>query len=170
MLCQVVKAYVTRVGAGPFPTEQINDVGTHLQEVGHEYGTTTGRRRRCGWMDIPMLHFSNFLNGYSSLNITKLDVMTGLETIKICVAYKIDGKVLPKGYFPDHLEDLAKVEVEYEEVPGWKEDIAKCRSVAELPENARNYLKRLEELCGVPISWIGVGPDRDDMFLAKTDM
>lgn len=169
----VVKAYTTRVGNGHFPTEQCESVGTddavgkHLQEVGHEYGTTTGRRRRCGWIDIPMLQYSHALNGYSSLNLTKLDVMTGLKTIKLAIKYrhKVTGEIFPEGYFPDHLEDLAQIECIYEDMPGWDENIADCRSFSDLPQNAQNYVTRIEELVGVRFSWIGVGPDRDAMFL-----
>eukprot|EP00397_Hematodinium_sp_SG-2012_P023386 GEMP01024291.1.p1 GENE.GEMP01024291.1~~GEMP01024291.1.p1 ORF type:complete len:449 (+),score=78.78 GEMP01024291.1:49-1395(+) len=161
----VVKAYTTRVGAGPFPTELNDEMGDHLRSVGHEFGTTTGRPRRCGWLDIPMIHFSHCLNGYSSVNITKLDVLTGLKTLKICVAYK-DGnsRLLPVGYFPDHLDDLKEVRVVYEELPGWEEDISKARSMDDLPVNAQKYLRRVEEHLKVPISWVGVGPDREDMF------
>jgi len=165
----VVKAYCTRVGKGPFPTEQQNDVGEHLGTVGHEFGTTTGRARRCGWLDIPMLHFSNALNGYTSMNITKLDVMTGLNPLKIGVSYKDrrTGRILEDGEFPDNLEDLAAVDVVYEEMEGWSEDIAKCRKVDELPKQAIAYMRRIEELVRLPVSWIGVGPDRDDMFLTQ---
>jgi len=162
----VVKAYTTRVGAGPFPTELKDSVGEHLGRVGNEFGTTTGRPRRCGWIDLPMVMFSNMINGYDSINITKLDVLSNLETLKICVAYKDkNGNELPKGYFPDHLEDLKNVQVVYEELPGWTEDISICKSYESLPVNAQNYLKRVQEIVEVPISWVGVGPDRDDMFL-----
>lgn len=161
----VVKAYTTRVGAGPFPTELKDENGAHMAKVGHEFGTTTGRPRRCGWLDIPMIRFSNCLNGYSSINLTKLDVLTGLKQLKICVAYKDkNGKLLPEGYFPDHLDDLKDVQVVYETMEGWEEDITKARSTAELPKNAQKYLVRIQELADIPISWIGVGPDREDMF------
>jgi len=162
----VVKAYTTRVGAGPFPTELKDEVGIHLGKQGHEFGTTTGRPRRCGWLDLPMVHFSHRINGYSSINITKLDVLTGLETLKICVAYKDENGVeLPQGYFPDHLDDLKNVQVVYEEMPGWTEDISSCRSFSSLPVQAQKYLQRVQELLEVPISWVGTGPDREDMFL-----
>ena len=129
-------------------------------------GTTTGRPRRCGWLDLPLVQFSALLNGYSSINITKLDVLTGLETIKLGVAYKRKGETLEAGSFPDQLEDLAEVEVVYEDFPGWSEDISKVRTLEGLPKNAQNYMKRCEELLQIPISWIGVGPDREDMFIA----
>jgi len=165
----VVKAYTTRVGAGPFPTELTDEIGEHFASVGHEFGTTTGRKRRCGWLDLPLVQFSHALNGYASLNITKLDVLTGLKTLKIGVQYKHKhtGRVLVKGEFPDHLEDLAQMEVIYDEMPGWSQDISKCRTVSELPLEAQNYLRKIEEHIECPISWIGVGPDRDDMFLAS---
>lgn len=154
----VVKAYTTRVGAGPFPTELFDDVGAHLAKVGHEFGTTTGRPRRCGWLDVPMLQYSHALNGYSSMNLTKLDVLTGLADIKIGAKY-IDSrtkKELPPGYFPDHLDDLKCVEVEYQTMPGWTEDISKIRSYDDLPVAAQNYIRRIEQLVQVPFSWIGV--------------
>ncbi|KAJ3113097.1 hypothetical protein HK098_007830 [Nowakowskiella sp. JEL0407] len=158
----VVKAYTTRVGAGPFPTEQLNEIGTHLQEVGFEWGVTTGRRRRCGWFDAVVLQYSQMINGYDSLNITKLDVLDQLEEIKIGVEYLIDGKKIDS--FPSDLTVLSKVEVRYESFPGWKTDISKCREYSELPENARKYVERIEELVGAPVEWIGVGPDRDAMI------
>ena len=159
----VVKAYTTRVGHGPFPTELTDSVGKHLVQVGHEYGTTTGRERRCGWIDIPLLHYSQLLNAYSSINITKLDVLDGLDEIKIGKKYKINGNSLPLGLMPSTIEELAQVEVEYESMEGWKEDISKCQSYDELPDNAKSYLQRIEELTGIGISWVGVGPGRVDM-------
>lgn len=159
----VVKAYTTRVGSGPFPTELDNAEGQHLRDVGHEYGTTTGRPRRCGWLDIPVVEYSNMLSGYTSINITKLDVLDDLAEVKIGVAYSIDGKRLPKGAMPSTLIDLAKVEVEYESMPGWKTDISKITEYDDLPVQARNYLARIEELLGLPVSWVGTGPGRTAM-------
>ena len=159
----VVKAYTTRVGAGPFPTELENQIGERLRAVGHEFGTTTGRPRRCGWLDIPVVQYSNMLNGYTSLNITKLDVMSGLDEIKIGVSYSLDGKVLDKGFMPSLLEDYGRVTVNYESLKGWKNDISRARTFEDLPNNAQIYLNRIEELTGLPISWIGVGPGRLDM-------
>jgi len=163
----VVKAYATRVGAGPFPTELDCDVGAgnHLQEVGHERGTTTGRKRRCGWIDAPLLRYSHALNGYDSLNLTKLDVLTGLETIRVGVEYTVRGKTLPPAYMPPDLDELGDVEVVYEDFPGWTEDISKCASFEDLPANARTYVRALEAAVGCPISYVGVGPGRDDMFV-----
>jgi len=157
----VVKAYTTRVGGGPFPTEQLNDVGEHLQTVGAEFGVTTGRKRRCGWLDVVVLRYSHMLNGYASINLTKLDVLDQLPEIKIGVAYvhKPSGKRLES--FPADLGYLAQCDVEYETVPGWMADISKCRTWAELPENAQRYIRRVEELVGVKVEWVGVGPGRE---------
>lgn len=162
----VVKAYTTRVGNGPFPTEllQGHEIGDILCKVGHEYGTTTGRRRRCGWLDIPLLQYSNMINGYTSINVTKLDVLSTLKIVKIGVEYKLDGKTLEWGDMPATNDVLARVEVVYEELEGWLTDISKCRKFANLPDNAVNYLRRIEELMGVPVAWIGVGPDREEMI------
>ncbi|KAJ1564514.1 hypothetical protein HK096_007608 [Nowakowskiella sp. JEL0078] len=154
----VVKAYTTRVGAGPFPTEQLNEVGTHLQEVGFEWGVTTGRRRRCGWLDTVVLKYSHMINGYDSINLTKLDVLDQLDEIKIGVEYLYEGKVLDTD-----LNVLSKVSVRYEVFPGWKTDITSCRKFEDLPENAKKYIIRVEKLIGVPVEWIGVGPGREAM-------
>ncbi|KAF9165148.1 phosphoribosylaminoimidazole carboxylase ade2 [Actinomortierella ambigua] len=159
----VVKAYTTRVGGGPFPTEQLNEVGEYLQRVGFEVGVTTGRKRRCGWLDMVVVNYSTMINGYTSLNITKLDVLDQLDEIKIGVAYKVGDKVLEG--FPADLEVLEKVEVVYETMPGWKTDISKCRKFEELPVNAQKYIRRIEEICKVPVEWIGVGAGRDDMIV-----
>jgi len=159
----VVKAYTTRVGAGPFPTELNDKTGEALRAKGHEFGTTTGRPRRCGWLDIPVIQFSHALNNYASLNITKLDVLSDLAEIKIGVAYKLNGQRLPAASMPSLLSDLAKVQVEYETHKGWQCDISKCRKFSELPSTAQSYLKRVEQLAGIPISWVGVGAGRLDM-------
>jgi len=195
----VVKAYTTRVGHGPFPTELQNEsqnledymeeyigpdvtcervgytlksgqrmkVGEMLQEVGHEYGTTTGRRRRCGWLDIALVKYSALVNGFDSINITKLDVLTGLKTIRIAIAYRNKQMTevrLPHGYFPSHLEDLKEVVCEYETLEGWAEDISKCKRWVDLPKNAKNYVLKIQELLDIPVSWVGVGPDRESML------
>jgi adenylosuccinate synthase len=159
----VVKAYTTRVGSGPFPTELLDSVGEGLRKVGGEFGTTTGRPRRCGWIDIPVLQYSHLVNGYASLNITKLDVLSHLETIQLGVRYELDGQVLPPGRMPSSLKEYSRVKVQYESMPGWQCDISKAKSYAELPVQARNYLERVEQLVGVPVSWVGVGPGREDM-------
>ena len=161
----VVKAYTTRVGEGPFPTEQLNEVGETLQDVGAEYGVTTGRKRRCGWLDLVVLKYSNAINGYTSLNITKLDVLDKFKEIEVGVAYKLNGKELPS--FPEDLIDLAKVEVVYKKFPGWEQDITGISKYEDLPENAKNYLKFIEEYLGVPIQWVGTGPARESMLEKK---
>jgi len=157
----VVKAYTTRVGGGPFPTEQLNDIGVHLQEVGREYGTTTGRRRRCGWLDLVVLKHSHMINGYDSFNLTKLDVLDKLPEIKVAIKYLVDGKELAG--FPADLELLAKVEVEYVTLSGWESSIEKVTSYDGLPENCRKYVEFVEDVMKVPVKWIGVGPGRESM-------
>ena len=159
-----VKAYCTRVGEGPFPTElDISEgIGKHLALVGAEYGTTTGRSRRCGWLDIPQMKYSVTINGFTSLNLTKVDVLTGLDEIKLGKAYKYKGDYLST--MPASLSQLQDVEVEYETLPGWTEDISTCKSFDELPRNCQKYILRIQELVGVPIRWIGVGPNRLDVI------
>ncbi|SCV67759.1 BQ2448_5370 [Microbotryum intermedium] len=159
----VVKAYTTRVGAGPFPTEQLNSVGEHLQEVGAEYGVTTGRRRRCGWLDLVVLKYSHLINGYTALNLTKLDVLDQLPTLKVATAYHLNGKPL-EAYFPADLDQLAQVEVQYVELPGWQTSIANITEFDDLPENCRNYVEFIEDFIGVKIGWIGTGPARESMI------
>ncbi|KAJ7172640.1 adenylosuccinate synthase [Mycena filopes] len=159
----VVKAYTTRVGGGPFPTEQLNAMGEHLQSVGHEYGATTGRMRRCGWLDLVVLRHSCLINGYDALNLTKLDVLDGLAEIQIALAYQIDGVALPG--FPADLGVLAHVEVTYMTFPGWETSIAQVRKYEDLPDKCRAYVEFIEEHLKVPITWIGVGPERDAMLL-----
>jgi len=158
----VVKAYTTRVGAGPFPTEQLNAVGVHLQEVGREYGTTTGRRRRCGWLDLPVLRHSSLINGYDSFNLTKLDVLDDLDEIQVGVSYHIDGKELEG--FPADLDLLGRVEVKYVTLPGWKSSICDLRKYEDLPANCKKYVEFIEQQLGTPVEWIGVGPGREAMI------
>lgn len=158
----VVKAYTTRVGGGPFPTELLNEIGNHLQEVGREYGTTTGRRRRCGWLDLVVLKHSCLINGYDTLNITKLDVLDLLEDIKVAVAYKVDGKQLDG--FPADLDVLSRVSVEYVTLPGWKTSIEQITSFETLPARCKEYLRFIEDFIGVKVEWIGVGPGRESMI------
>ncbi|RKP31292.1 Adenylosuccinate synthetase [Metschnikowia bicuspidata] len=159
----VVKAYTTRVGGGPFPTEQLNADGETLQTIGAEYGVTTGRTRRCGWLDLVVLKYSTAINGYTHLNITKLDVLDTFKEIKVAVAYRSNGKRL--SYFPEDLHKLAKVEVEYETLLGWETDISKITSYDDLPEPAKKYLEFIEEFLQVPVKWVGVGPGREAMFV-----
>jgi len=158
----VVKAYTTRVGDGPFPTEQLNDIGEKLQSIGHEIGVTTGRKRRCGWLDMVVLRYSHMINGYTSINLTKLDILDTFKEIKIGVDYRFNGTILPS--MPADLDTLAKVEVVYETLPGWEKDISGVRKFEDLPENCKRYVRRVEEIMGVPIEWIGVGPSRDAML------
>jgi adenylosuccinate synthase len=160
----VVKAYTTRVGEGPFPTELNDTKGEILRNIGYEYGTTTNRPRRCGWLDIVVLRYSTLLNGYTALNLTKLDVLSSFDEIKIAVSYKTkEGRIITSS-IPASLEILSTIEVEYETLPGWKEDISKCKNFYELPMNAQKYIRRIEELVGVPIKWIGVGPSRESLI------
>lgn len=161
----VVKAYTTRVGEGPFPTEQLNEDGEKLQTIGAEYGVTTGRKRRCGWLDLVVLKYSTLINGYTSLNITKLDVLDSFKEIKIGTSYSVDGKKLD--LFPEDLITLGKVDVEYVTLPGWEQDITKVTNYEDLPENAKKYLKFIEDFVGVPIEWVGTGPARDSMLHKK---
>ena len=160
----VVKAYTTRVGEGPFPTEQLNPEGEALQQIGAEFGVTTGRKRRCGWLDLVVMKYSTWINGYTHLNITKLDVLDTFKEIEVGVAYKDNktGEVLKS--FPADLNDLANVDVVYETLPGWEQDISKIKNYEDLPENCKKYLKFIEEFLGVPIKWIGTGPARDAMI------
>lgn len=155
----VVKAYTSRVGAGPFPTELHDKIGEHLQEVGAEYGTTTGRRRRCGWLDLVVLKHSTLINGYTSFNLTKLDVLDDLEELLVGTAYEVDGKELD--YFPADLELVARVQVKYIKLKGWKTSIAQVRTWDDLPPEAKTYVEFIEKFTGVRIEWIGVGPGRD---------
>ncbi|KAG0672678.1 hypothetical protein C6P40_004939 [Pichia californica] len=163
----VVKAYTTRVGEGPFPTEQLNEDGEKLQTIGFEFGVTTGRKRRCGWLDLVVLKYSTWINGYTSLNITKLDVLDSFKEIKVAVAYKYDGKVLKS--FPECLHVLGKVDVEYKTFPGWEEDITAIKSYDDLPVNAKAYLKFIEDYLNVPVQWVGTGPARESMLVKKLD-
>lgn len=158
----IVKAYCSRVGEGPFPTELMDNDGKHLASVGAEFGTTTGRPRRVGWLDIPQMKYSNLVNGFTELNLTKLDVLTGLKQIKIGVAYWHNGVKL--NTMPSNLQLLEQAEIEFETLPGWTEDISKCKSFNDLPQNAQDYVLRVEELLGTHIRWIGVGQDRFEVI------
>lgn len=164
----IAKAYTTRVGKGPFPTELDNEIGEWIREKGHEYGVTTGRSRRCGWLDAVILKTTVRVSGLTSLCVTKIDTLAGLEKLKICVGYKFDNKVID--YFPASLNDLAKCEPIYEEFDGWGDEVAKARSYEELPENAKKYLSRIEELTGTKISIIGVGPRRDQTIRVTKEL
>ena len=155
----IVKAYTTRVGAGPFPTELFDEWGELLRKTGHEYGTTTGRPRRCGWYDAPIARYSARINGLTDFVLTKLDVLTGIKEIPVCVAYEIDGKRVDE--VPVSQSDFHHAVPIYENFPGWDEDITGCRKFEELPKNAQDYVRALEKLSKCRISAIGVGPARD---------
>jgi adenylosuccinate synthase len=161
----IVKAYTTRVGAGPFPTELFDEYGEHLSRVGHEFGAVTGRKRRCGWFDAVALRRSIIHSSVSGLCLTKLDVLDGLDTLQICVGYKSDGRVSDNP--PLFADAFAEVEPVYEEMPGWKESTVGVTSYEALPKNARAYLERLQELAGIPIDIISTGPDRDQTIVLR---
>ena len=161
----IAKAYTTRVGAGPFPTELLDEVGDRIREVGGEYGTTTGRPRRCGWLDLVILRYAARINGLDEFALTKLDVLSGLERLKVAVAYERDGERTE--HFPAEfgVEALAQWKPVYEELPGWAEDISGVRGREALPPAAREYVARIEEWVGVPVTFIGVGPEREQLIV-----
>lgn len=161
----IVKAYTTRVGAGPFPTELFDETGEFLQRVGHEFGAVTGRRRRCGWFDAVALRRSIVHSSVSGLCITKLDVLDGLDTLRVCTGYRVNGAVVAEP--PMFAEAFATAEPVYEELPGWKESTVGVTNMSALPANARSYLRRLEALAGVPIDVISTGPDRDQTIVLR---
>lgn len=154
----VVKAYTTRVGAGPFPTELLDELGEHIRQRGREFGTTTGRPRRCGWLDMVILRYAVRINGLSSMAITKLDILDDLETIKICTGYQYRGEIISE--LPATLEELSECQPIYEEWPGWLSETTAANTLEDLPPNARRYLERVAELAERPISLITVGPER----------
>ena len=155
----VAKAYTTRVGKGPFPTELFDETGDKIREIGAEYGTTTGRPRRCGWFDAVILRFAVRVNGLTEISVNKLDTLANLEKLKICVAYTYEGKIIEE--FPPSLEELEKCQPVYVEVDGFAGDLTNIRSYEELPLNAKKYIEKIEELVGCRISMVGVGPARD---------
>ena len=163
----IVKAYTTRVGSGPFPTELFDESGEFLRKTGFEFGTTTGRPRRCGWYDAPIARYSARINGLTDFVLTKLDVLTGLKEIPVCVAYEVDGKRFDE--VPVSQSDFHHAKPIYENFPGWSEDISTCRTFDELPATAQSYILKLEELSGCRISAIGVGPARD-AIIVRHDM
>jgi adenylosuccinate synthase len=163
----IVKAYTTRVGAGPFPTELFDENGEFLRKTGFEFGTTTGRPRRCGWYDAPIARYSARINGVTDFVLTKLDVLTGLKEIPVCVAYEVDGKRFDE--MPVSQTDFHHAKPIYENFPGWSEDITGCRKFSDLPQTAQDYVLKLEELSGARISAIGVGPARD-AIIVRHDM
>ena len=161
----IVKAYSTRVGMGPFPTEQDNDIGEHLRTRGQEFGATTGRMRRCGWFDAVAMKRSIFINSMTGICVTKLDVMDELDSIRICTGYSVDGKQID--HLPVGAEGFAAVQPIYEDMPGWKSSTVGVRSYDELPQKARDYLERISEICQVQIAMISTGPDRADTIVLQ---
>jgi len=164
----IVKAYTTRVGEGPFPAELLDETGDYMQKKGAEFGATTGRKRRCGWLDTVLLRNAARLNSLTGLAITKLDVLGGLKTLKICTGYEYNGKLLQD--FPASLKVLSACRPVYEEMPGWDEDISGIRIFKELPKTTRNYLKKIEKLTEIPINIVSVGPGRDETIMIKNPL
>jgi adenylosuccinate synthase len=158
----VIKAYTTRVGGGPFPTEDLGAIGEQLRQKGGEFGTTTGRARRCGWFDAVAGRYGVMISGTDSLAVTKLDVLSGFESVQICTGYRLDGETITR--FPRFTPDLDRVEPVFETLPGWQQDLSSCRSWDELPANAQAYLRRLSELVDCPIGMVSVGADRHAIF------
>ena len=161
----VVKAYTTRVGAGPFPTELLDETGDFIQKKGAEFGATTGRKRRCGWLDLVIVNNAVRLNGLTGIAITKLDVLGGLETLNICIGYEYEGKIIQD--FPASLNVLAACKPVYETLPGWSEDISEIKNAEELPQNVKNYLKRIEALTETPIDIISLGQEREATVIIR---
>jgi adenylosuccinate synthase len=161
----IVKAYTTRVGSGPFPSEQDNEVGQKLGERGHEFGTVTGRRRRCGWFDAALVRQAAAVSGVTGIALTKLDVLDGFESIKICTGYTLDGETID--YLPAHAADQARVEPTYEEIEGWPGSTRGARSWADLPARAIKYVRRIEELIRCPVALVSTSPERDDTILVR---
>ncbi|RYG15201.1 adenylosuccinate synthase, partial [bacterium] len=164
----VCKAYTTRVGGGPFPTELEDEVGKFIREAGHEYGTVTGRGRRCGWLDLVVLKHAARLNSLSGLALTRVDVLSGLETVKVCTGYRLDDKTI--SYVPGDVETLARVEPILEELPGWTGDLRGCRKLEELPKAAQKYLEFVAEKVGVPVALVSIGPDREETIVVRPDL
>lgn len=164
----VLKAYCTRVGEGPFPTELLNEIGDGIRERGHEYGTVTGRPRRIGWLDGVVARYTARLSGITHWAITLLDVLSGLDTIKICTGYELDGKEIQNP--PSTIAALKRVKPIYVELPGWKADITDAKSLSDLPENARNYIAKIKEITGVPVGLVSVGPDRNQTFILSEEL
>lgn len=161
----VVKAYTTRVGQGGFPTELDNELGEELRSKGYEYGATTGRPRRCGWLDTVVVNHSVRLNGLTGIALTKMDVLTGISPIRIATSYELDGKITDR--IPSNIEDLGRVIPHYREVKGWSEPLDECRSFDDLPKNARDFVETVEHLSGTPVTLVSIGPGREQSILRK---
>ena len=159
----VCKCYSTRVGGGPFPTELEDETGQHIRDMGNEYGTTTGRPRRCGWFDAVAVRYTRRLGGVNSIALTMMDVLSELDEIKVCTSYELDGQSLD--YFPSNAEDLKRLKPVYTSYPGWKKDVTGARKLEDLPANAIAYAQTIQELVGAPIEFISVGPDREQTIL-----
>jgi adenylosuccinate synthase len=164
----VCKAYTTRVGSGPFPTELLDDVGEWIRQHGKEYGTTTGRGRRCGWLDLVVLRHSARLNSLSGLVVTRLDILSGFEEVKVCTGYRLGDQVLH--HVPQSAKDFAAVEPIYQTLPGWQGDLRGCRRLEDLPIEARNYLDLMAEMTGTPVAIVSVGPDREETIIVRRDL
>ena len=161
----ITKAYTTRVGGGPFPTELSDATGDRLRKVGDEFGATTGRPRRCGWLDTVVLRYSARVNGMWGLALTKMDILSGLETLKICTAYELDGQRLTE--LPGDIEEFSRVQPVYEELPGWEQTLAGARTIDDLPAAAQRYMRRIEEIVGIPVVCVSVGAERGETILLQ---
>lgn len=161
----VCKAYTTRVGEGPFPTELLDEVGNQIRDTAHEYGTVTGRPRRVGWFDSVALRHAKRVSGINALSLNLLDIFSGFKTIKICVAYELDGKRID--YYPASLKELFRVKAIYEELPAWDEDITAVTKYEDLPSNAKKFLTEIERVTGLPLATVSVGPDREQTIVLK---
>ena len=159
----VLKAYATRVGSGPLPTELTDDIGEHMVTVGREFGTTTGRRRRCGWLDLVPLRYASSVNSVTSLMLNKLDILSGIPELKVCVGYRIGDRVVSDGSLS--AADLERAEPMYETMPGWDDDLRKVSTYAALPKAARDYMSLIEEHAGAPIGILSVGPERNQTLV-----
>jgi adenylosuccinate synthase len=159
----IAKAYCTRVGNGPFPTELFGETGDRIREIGHEFGATTGRPRRCGWIDLVALAYAVRINGINELTITKLDVLDSFDEIKVCTSYKLNG--IETTDFPQRLEDFAHIEPHYVTLPGWQQSTRECTSLDSLPLNVRKYITFIEDALGVPIKVLSTGPARNETIV-----
>jgi adenylosuccinate synthase len=164
----VCKAYTTRVGEGPFPTELHDGTGQLIRDQGHEYGTVTGRSRRCGWLDLVALRYSARLNSLSGLIVAKLDVLSGLPELRVCTGYKLAGKVMDG--MPTSVSEWNRVEPQYETAAGWSGDLTSARSLGDLPAPVRSYLDLVASYVGVPVAIVSVGPDRDETIVVRPDL
>ena len=161
----VVKAYATRVGEGPFPTELNNATGERIREIAHEYGATTGRPRRCGWLDLAVIRYAVQLNGLDCIALTRLDILDTFPEIQVCTGYRYQGKLMEE--FPASLKVLGEVEPVYETLPGWMADTTQCRTFQELPPNCQKYVERIGEIAGAPVGIVSVGPQRDSTIVRQ---